>query len=234
LSRINPKLSIEWDYSRNMGITPNGVRPYSSKKVWWNCEKGHSYSATVANRSLGGSCPYCSGRKAYVDNCLKTLDPALSSEWNYERNEKSPAEYTLHSGQRVWWRCHKGHEWYVKISDRGETGCPYCSKIELKDGAICDSLTEAYYCLKLKESGAKFKQHVGIGLGRYSCDFHILDSNEYIETTGYDKSWRWWRAYLKKIAIKKKHIENVLNAKFIFIQMRITPQQIQYVRKNSR
>ena len=233
LSITNPKLSTEWDYGKNGVVTPNDVLPYNTKKMWWNCARGHSYSTSIYNRSHGLNCPYCSGHRVCQDNCLATLDPTLASEWNYERNEKGPSEYTLHSGKRVWWRCDKGHKWQTKISDRSEgTGCPYCNKIEIKDGAICDSLAEAYHYLKIKESGVGFKLHVAIGLGRRSCDFYIPDSNEYIEVTGFDKSWTSWKTYLKKISIKRKHVENVLNAKFTFIQMDITPQQIRYVREN--
>jgi len=233
LSITNPKLATEWDYSKNGMLTPNDVLLYNIKKMWWNCSKGHSYSASIYNRNRGLGCPYCAGRKVCNDNCLATLYPALASEWDYEQNEKGPLEYTLHSGKKVYWRCSKGHKWRATIADRsGGTGCPCCDKIEIKDGAICDSLAEAYHYLKIKESGVRFKLHVAIGLGNRSCDFHILDSNEYIEVTGFDNSWLGWRTYLKKISVKKKHVETILNAKFTFIQMDITPQQIRYVREN--
>ena len=32
----------------------------SAKKVWWKCEKGHEWQATISNRSKGyGKCRIC-------------------------------------------------------------------------------------------------------------------------------------------------------------------------------
>ena len=30
------------------------------KKVWWICEKGHNFEATIDNRTKGSGCPLCS------------------------------------------------------------------------------------------------------------------------------------------------------------------------------
>ena len=57
--------------------------PYSHKKVWWKCEKGHEWQIAVAARTKKKSgCPYCSGRLASDDNCLQTLYPELAKEWH--------------------------------------------------------------------------------------------------------------------------------------------------------
>jgi hypothetical protein len=61
LAVINPKLSAEWDRDRN-SITPNNVTYGSGKRIWWKCKQGHSWIATVADRSRGRGCPYCSGK----------------------------------------------------------------------------------------------------------------------------------------------------------------------------
>ena len=59
LQTINPTLAKEWNYEKNNGLNPMDVTPNSNKKVWWKCERGHEWQATVNNRSNGRGCPYC-------------------------------------------------------------------------------------------------------------------------------------------------------------------------------
>ena len=56
----HPELAGEWDYKKN-NCLPNSVTEHSGKKVWWKCEKGHEWQATVDSRSNGAGCPFCSG-----------------------------------------------------------------------------------------------------------------------------------------------------------------------------
>lgn len=60
LMTVNPKLAQEWDFENNRELKPSDVLPRSMKKVWWICEKGHHYQATVDNRTKGSGCPVCS------------------------------------------------------------------------------------------------------------------------------------------------------------------------------
>ncbi|MCM3252447.1 zinc-ribbon domain-containing protein [Priestia aryabhattai] len=128
LQRINPLLASEW-HSRNI-ISPMEVTPNSHKKVWWICKKGHEWEATVKNRNLAGrGCPYCSGQKVCIDNCLATIEPKLSKEWHSERNgDLTPYDVTKGKRETVWWICSKEHEWKTTIRNRIRgNGCPYCS-----------------------------------------------------------------------------------------------------------
>ena len=53
----------EWDYEKNGELTPQSVAPKTSKKVWWRCEMGHSWKASINSRTqLKSGCPVCSGR----------------------------------------------------------------------------------------------------------------------------------------------------------------------------
>ena len=60
---------------------------------------------------------------------MLTVNPTLAKEWNYEKNGNlKPENFTEKSGQKVWWKCDKGHEWQSRIADRNRgRGCPYCS-----------------------------------------------------------------------------------------------------------
>ena len=136
--------------------------------------------------------------------------------------------------KKVWWKCKRGHEWKTSILHRSSgRGCPYCCKIELKDGTICDSVTEAYFYLDLKRKDIKFNYHTPIGLGHCVCDFYLPKNNQYIEVTGFGKHWKYWGEYRKNISRKRIHVVEKLKANFQFIQMKLTQKQIQCVRNNS-
>ena len=130
LQTINPSLAKEWNYEKNDGLTPVDVTPNSNKKVWWKCSKGHEWQVAINNRNNGNGCPYCAGQKVIKGkNDLQTVNPSLAKEWNYEKNDGlTPADVTPHSGQKIWWKCSKGHEWRATINDRGRgRGCPVCN-----------------------------------------------------------------------------------------------------------
>ena len=130
LATTNPKLASEWNYDKNDYLKPEDFTANSEKKVWWKCDKGHVWQATIASRNSGKGCPYCSGRYAVQGKSdLLTLNPKLASEWNYEKNgELKPEDFMPNSNKKVWWKCSKGHEWQAQIKSRNYgSGCPYCS-----------------------------------------------------------------------------------------------------------
>ena len=135
LYTINPVLANEWHTRRNNDLTPLYVTANSGKKVWWQCSKGHEWQATISSRNKGNGCPYCANRKAlkgYSD--LQTINPVLANEWNFEKNGNlKPDQFTANSGEKVWWKCAKGHEWDARISSRNSgNGCPQCAREKRK------------------------------------------------------------------------------------------------------
>jgi len=113
--------------------------PFSNRKVWWVCTKGHEWQANIKDRSNGNGCPYCSGKKVCRDNSLKTLNPVVASEWDYRKNgDLTPGNVTVSSKKKVWWKCKKGHEWLTTVAKRTEgKGCPYCkNKKVCKDNCL--------------------------------------------------------------------------------------------------
>ena len=114
LSTTNPELAKEWNYEKNVNLTPHDVTAGSHKKVWWLCEKGHSYEQIVIKRvNRGYACPYCSGHKALRGfNDLATVNPRLAQEWHPTKNSGiTPFDVTAGSGKKVWWQCPLGHEY---------------------------------------------------------------------------------------------------------------------------
>lgn len=59
---VNPALLSEWDYERNEGMLPSEIKPYSNKKYWWVCQRGHHWRSSVGARHAGSGCPYCKGK----------------------------------------------------------------------------------------------------------------------------------------------------------------------------
>ena len=131
LQTTNPKLAAEWDFEKNVDVTPQMFTQHSGVKVWWKCKKGHNWEASICNRSAGRGCPVCSNRVIMSgDNDLGTLNPALALEWNYEKNGNlTPQDVGVGSRVNVWWKCSQGHEWRASVVNRNRgTGCPFCNK----------------------------------------------------------------------------------------------------------
>lgn len=59
LAAIKPNLAKEWHPEENGNLTPSDVIPGSTKKVWWKCDQGHEWQATIASRNSGTGCPGC-------------------------------------------------------------------------------------------------------------------------------------------------------------------------------
>lgn len=125
----NPRLLLEWHPIKNGELNPVDIAPYSNKKVWWKCEKGHEWETTVAHRTNGTSCPCCSSQRVCDDNSLQTRNPELSKQWHPIKNGYlTPNDVTSRSNKKVWWECKVGHEWQAIVYSRNQgNGCPYCS-----------------------------------------------------------------------------------------------------------
>ena len=119
----------EWDAEKNTPLTPLTVSYGSKRKLWWRCEQGHCWQATVYSRSSGTGCPYCAGVKVGQGNDLASLYPELAAQWDMRKNApKKPSDVLPESHQSVWWRCEKGHSWRAIVRSRvAGCGCPVCA-----------------------------------------------------------------------------------------------------------
>ncbi len=133
LKTLYPELAAQWDAEKNAGSGPEQVTPYSNRRVWWRCERGHSYHASGASRVRAGSgCPYCTNRKVLAGfNDLATTKPLIAVQWDKELNGAlTPQMVTAGCHNKVWWRCSMGHRWkavvYSRTGARG-TECPVCA-----------------------------------------------------------------------------------------------------------
>ena len=124
-----PELAKEWNYSRNKFL-PSQISSCSNLKMWWIGRCGHEWEAATNNRYRGDGCPFCSGHKVCVENCLATTHPKLSKEWHPTKNGNiAPTDITAGSKKKIWWKKSCGHEWDEMATTRinNKSGCPFCS-----------------------------------------------------------------------------------------------------------
>lgn len=129
---LYPRLAEEWDFEKNGDLHPEEIMGGSDKRIWWKCSIcGNDFQAMVSNRvSHNTGCPFCAGKRPIVGKTdIETLYPAISKEWNYEKNgDLSPRDFTPGSEKKAWWTCAYGHDYYATICGRVKgNGCPFCS-----------------------------------------------------------------------------------------------------------
>jgi len=79
----NTDLVKEWHLTKNSGLNLRHLPPGFKNKVWWICEEGHEWKATVNIRMKGHGCPECSkagGRKG---------TPGINRVIPYQRKRES-------------------------------------------------------------------------------------------------------------------------------------------------
>ena len=85
LATVQPKVAAQWHPVLNGSLTPAMVTAGSSRKVWWQCPRGHVWKAVVYSRagSQKTDCPVCAGKvrpgraKRYWRMLADSQDPAL-------------------------------------------------------------------------------------------------------------------------------------------------------------
>ena len=141
----NPKLVKEWHATKNAPLTPLNFTPNSRHKVWWQCEKGHEWQATIdgRNRKSGGSgCPYCSPtfKLASAGYNLTVSHPHLVEFFHPTKNaELKPEQITGGAVKVIWWRCPDDHSHEFErspahmSSSNAQNLCPYCTGTFVSD-----------------------------------------------------------------------------------------------------
>lgn len=129
LENSYPDLLLEWDYDKNINISPNRITSKSGRRVWWKCKKcEHEWESTVHNRAEGKGCPACAKRIPTINYNLGIIYPDLAKEFDLEENELTPFDYLPNAKKELYWKCSVcGHKWKAKINNRAKgNGCPKC------------------------------------------------------------------------------------------------------------
>ncbi len=131
LASTHPELAAQWHPEKNGSVTPKEILAGTLKKVWWLCEKGHVWRASVSSRVSGRGCPVCAGKTVLAgENDLLSGFPVVAAQWDREKNKPlTAADVTPYSNRIFWWRCEQGHSFRMAVSARTaqNCGCPYCA-----------------------------------------------------------------------------------------------------------
>lgn len=131
LATTYPDLAGQWHPIRNGPLTPQNVVAGTTRKVWWQCDKGHEWQAAIASRVSGIGCPVCAGKKVLPgENDLASFYPNIAKEWHSAKNGTlKPEAVSPSSNRKVWWRCPLGHEYQSVVASRTQrsNACPYCT-----------------------------------------------------------------------------------------------------------
>lgn len=138
LLTVYPEIEKEWDYEKNYPLTPQDVFPKAGIKVYWKCEKGHSYDRTIVSKTQKSKdCPYCTGKRVLEGvTDLFSIYPKLKKDWDFEKNEIDPTTLLPMSSLKVFWKCKEGHSYDMRIVERTYKGrgCPFCSNRRVLKG----------------------------------------------------------------------------------------------------
>lgn len=117
-----PKLATEAD-----GWKPSEFTSGSGKKMPWRCSQGHTWSATIVDRTTKNyGCPYCTNYTVLSGfNDLKTTHPELANQ----ANGWDPKTIMASNSHNYEWLCSEGHSWFATPLNRSfnESGCPSCT-----------------------------------------------------------------------------------------------------------
>lgn len=92
----HPELLNEWDYEKNISITPDEVTCGSSRKIWWKCKEGHpSWAAPIPNRIKGCGCPICGRKKVQMKRYKRVAQYDLNGNFIREWDGMTVAQNAL-------------------------------------------------------------------------------------------------------------------------------------------
>ena len=94
----------QWDGEKSGDLRPEDITYGSKRKVWWRCEKGHSWQASVCSRAGDGAgCPYCTGRRPMPgETDLASQFPDIAAQWHPSKNlPLTPEEMLPAAGQGI-------------------------------------------------------------------------------------------------------------------------------------
>jgi len=137
LAATHPALAKRWHPTKNGRLRPEDVLSGSGQKVWFRCDRGHSFRSTVMQQSRNAGCGVCANKLVTADNCLRRTHPHLAEELHPSKNGEVTAEsITAGSGLHAWWVCRlHGHEWSAPVRNRARGAqCPVCSNRTVLQG----------------------------------------------------------------------------------------------------
>ena len=148
----NAQLMAKWSWEKNnlLGYFPNKIATHSNKKIWWICDKGHSWDRSPDKMLNSDGCPYCLNKRVLVGyNDLNTLFPNIAIEWDSSENKIDINSVVMGSAKDIHWVCSKcQHKWIASVRMRTQRGhgCPECAK-KIRAANRTETLVEKNGCI---------------------------------------------------------------------------------------
>lgn len=227
LSEEFPHLLKDYDTEKNEKPLDYYSRGCEDR-VWWKChECGDERQVIVKTRAgKGHGCKICTTNKEMArrnrlliekEGSLKDRAPHIAAQWDYDKNDTRPEDYTWQSGASVHWKCEYGHEWKTEIKSRvaNNAGCRKCgnhnSQYEMR----------LFAELRIFDSEIKWNSR----LDGIECDILLPSLGIAVEVDGYP-----WH---DSAASRQKDLEKNRNLKSQGIEViRYRDSQLQPLTKN--
>lgn len=168
-----PEIAAQWHPTLNGEITPDAVFPKSAKKVYWICNKGHTFINKIRNQVDSPDCKICNGHELVQGiNDLATTHPQLAALWHPTKNGKLKAiMVTAKYWDKVYWLCENGHERYRSpaaelIKNNGCVDCPKKVVLKVKSNNITITHPELAKQWHPTLNGDKTPEHVTKGVNK--------------------------------------------------------------------
>lgn len=129
-----------WSKNLNKNILPKNFSVLSQKKVWWECDKGHSWKKTINAQVKNPDCFKCK-------KSLASRFPEIAKLWAADLNKGlSPENIGGKSGKNFWWRCPKGHKWQSSVvaMTEGKGVCKNC-QMESRSLEVCSPAASSFW-----------------------------------------------------------------------------------------
>lgn len=79
----------QWDAEKNAPLTPKDIGSTNTTRVWWRCEKGHSWQTQLSSRARGNTgCPVCL-RDKIADRVKRRILAEAERKRNRQRSLKT-------------------------------------------------------------------------------------------------------------------------------------------------
>ena len=122
-----PTLVKEWHPSANKNLTPRSVQINFPKKVWWLCNEGHKWQATIKCRLKNNNCSICGNEKKKVDLNLDL--PAMGKNYRKGRRFKTKVIAVIEVPV-------SGHWVYAEMTDFSSHGLCFETEAAIKPGTM--------------------------------------------------------------------------------------------------
>jgi hypothetical protein len=139
------KFIKEWHPTKNSALNPRDATALRGQKVWWICETGHEWQATLDNRIRGRGCPVCEGDFALdgFHNIGGPVHPTVRTD--NEMPQKEPLETYFGTEFRKSRRYRQeaiaivevpksGHIIYAQMQNLSNGGMYFETEISIKPG----------------------------------------------------------------------------------------------------